>query len=117
MFALQRLSELDQRIFEIVPEPLHDMEVVVLEGSLGPDFTDRLGESGPEVKDDAIGLDAPSIELLEELSSDSPAIEPRDGFNIEDSNLKRISGDLFVSTSSFGHIFINGEGAGELEFS
>jgi hypothetical protein len=58
----------------------------------------------------------PSIQLSEKLLSDSTAVEPRDGVNIEDSNLKSIPGNLFVSTSSSGHIFINGEGARELEF-
>jgi hypothetical protein len=45
------------------------------------------------------------------------AIELRNRFDIEDSNLNGISGDLFVSTSPFGHIFINGEGPRELQLS
>ena len=60
-FSLERLSKLDQGIFEVVPEPLDDMGAVVLEGGFRPDFTHYLGESGPEVKDDTIGYDAPSI--------------------------------------------------------
>jgi len=60
-------------------------------------------------------LDAPTIEFLEKLLSDSTTVEPLDRFNIEDSNLKSISDELFISPSSSGHIFINGEGPRELE--
>jgi len=35
-FSLQRLSILDQGIFEVVAEPLHDMEEVVLKGGFRP---------------------------------------------------------------------------------
>jgi len=114
-FSLKRLSELDQSIFEVLPESLHDVEVIVLEGSFRPDFTDDFGEGGPEVKDDAVGVDAPAIELSEELFSDPTAVKPRDGFDIKDSHLDGISGDLFITASSSGHIFINREGSRELE--
>jgi hypothetical protein len=52
MFSLEGLPILDQSIFEAFPEPLHDMEVVVLEGGLRPDFTDDFWEGSPEVKGD-----------------------------------------------------------------
>jgi hypothetical protein len=113
--SFERLSKLDQSIFEVVPEPLHDMEVVVLEGGFGPYFADDFGEGGPEVENNAVGLDAPVIELSEKLCSDAPAVEPGDGFEIEDSDFNRISSDLFVSTSSLRHVFIETEGSRELE--
>jgi hypothetical protein len=37
LFPLEGLPILDQSAFKVFPEPLHDMEVVVLEGSFGPD--------------------------------------------------------------------------------
>jgi hypothetical protein len=46
-FFLERFSKLNQGIFEVVPDPLHDMEVIMLEGSLGPDFADDFGEGRP----------------------------------------------------------------------
>lgn len=113
---IEGLSKLDQGIFEVIPEPLHDVEVVVLEGNFGPDFTDDFGEGGPEIKDNAVGLDAPAIELSEKLFSHTTAIEPRDRFDIENSAFNRISGDLFIAASSSGHIFIDRESSGELEF-
>ncbi len=114
-FSFERFSKLDEGIFEVIPEPLHDVEVVVLEGSFGPDFTDDFGEGGPEVEDNAVGLDAPAIKFSKKSFGNTPAIEPRDGFDIEDSALESISGDLFISTSPFGHVFINREGSRELE--
>jgi hypothetical protein len=116
-FSFQRLSELDQSIFEVVPEPFHDMEVIVLKGSFWPDFTDDFGEGSPEVEDNAVRLNIPVIELLEKPFGYSTAIEPGDRFDIKDSDLNRISSDLFVSTSSSGHIFIDRESSRELEFS
>jgi len=116
-FSLKRLSKLNQTIFKVMPDPLHDMEVVILEGGLGPDFTYDFWESGPKVKDDAIGMDVPAIELSEKPFGDATAVKPGDRFDIKDSNLLNISGDLFVSTSSSRHIFINGEGSRELELS
>ena len=109
--SFEGLSELDQGIFEVLPESLHDMEVVVLEGGLRPDFTDDFGEGSPEVKDNAVGADAPLIKLSEKFFGHTSAIEPRDGFDVEDSELESISCDLFVSASPSGHIFINGEGS------
>jgi len=89
------------------------MEVVVLEGSFGPDFTDDFRVSSPEIKSNAVGPDTPLIKLSEKLFGYASAIEPRDGFDIEDSDLESISCDLFVSTSPSGHIFVNGEGSGK----
>jgi hypothetical protein len=114
-FSLKRLSELDQSIFKVLPESLHDVEVIVLEGGFRPDFTDDFRECGPEVKDDAVRVYAPVIELSEELFSDPAAVKPRDGFDIKDSDLDGISGDLFITTSPSGHIFINREGSREFE--
>jgi hypothetical protein len=114
-FSLKRLSELDQSIFKVLPESLHDVEVIVLEGGFRPDFTDDFRECGPEVKDDAVRVYAPVIELSEELFSDPAAVKPRDGFDIKDSDLDGISGDLFITTSPPWHIFINREGSRELE--
>jgi len=113
--SLERFSKLDEGIFEVIPEPLHDVEVIVLEGGLGPDLTDDFGEGGPEVEDNAVGLDAPAIKFSKKSFGNTPAIEPGDGFDIEDSALESISGDLFISTSSSGHVFINREGSRELE--
>jgi len=114
-FSFERLSKLDEAIFEIIPEPLHDVEVIVLEGSFGPDFTDDFGEGGPKVKDNAVRMDAPIIELSQKFFGDAATIEPGNGLDIEDSALESISGDLFISTSPFGHVFINREGSREME--
>jgi hypothetical protein len=91
------------------------MEVVVLEGSIGPDFADHFREGGPEVEDGAVRFNAPLIEFSEELFCDTAAIEPRDGFEIEDSNLDCIPCDLFKSATPSGHIFIDREISDELE--
>jgi len=98
---------LDEGIFEIVPEPLHDVKVIILKGSLRPDFTDDFREGGPEVKDYAVWMDAPPIKLSEKLFTYPTSIKPSDGFDIEDSALEGISSDLFISASSSGHIFVN----------
>jgi hypothetical protein len=109
--SFQRLSELDQGIFEVLPESLHDMEVVVLKGNVGPDFTDDFRVSSPEIEGNAVGPDTPLIKLSEKFFGHPSAIEPWDGFDIEDSELESISCDLFVSASPSGHILINGEGS------
>jgi hypothetical protein len=114
-FSFERFSKLDEGIFEVIPEPLHDMEVVVLEGSFGPDFTDDFGEGGPEIGNNAVGLDAPAVKFSKKSFGNPPAIEPRDGFDVENLALEGISGDLFISASSPGHVFINREGSRELE--
>jgi hypothetical protein len=106
---------LDQSIFKVLPESLHDVEVIVLEGGFMPDFTDDFGEGGPEVKDDAVRVDTPVLELSEELFSDSAAVKPGDGFDIKDFDLDGISGDLFIKAPPSGHIFINRGGSRELE--
>jgi len=116
-FPLERFSKLDQGIFEVFPQPLHDVEVIVLERSFGPNFTDDFWEGGQEVEDNAVGFNTPVIELSEELFSDPTAVEPGNKFNIENSDLDNISGNLFVSPSSSGHIFINREGSRESELS
>jgi hypothetical protein len=113
--SLERLSELDESILEIVPEPLHDVEVVVLERGVGPDFTDHFREGRPEVKDNAVGVDAPILKLSKESFCHTTAIKPRDGFDIKDPALESISSDLFISTPSSGHEFIEAEGSRELE--
>jgi hypothetical protein len=113
--SFQRLSKLDQGIFEIVPEPFHDMEVIVLKESVWPDFTDNLGEGRPEVEDNAVRLNIPVIELLEKPFSYATTIEPGDRLDIKDSDLNRISSDLFVSASSSGHVLIDRESSRELE--
>jgi len=74
-----------------MPKLLDDVKVIVLERSLRPDSTDDSGESGPEVKNDTVGLDAPTIKFSEKLFRYFPAIEPGDRFNIEDSSLDSIS--------------------------
>ena len=89
--------------------------MVALKGSFGPGFTDDFGEGGPEIKDDTVGMDAPAIELTEEFFGYPTAIEPGYGFDMENSNLKSISGDLFIPPSPSGYIFINREGSRELE--
>jgi len=76
-----------------------------------PDFTDAVRVSRPEIKGKTVGPDTPLVELLEKFFGNASAIEPRDGFDVEDSDLERISCDLFVSASPSGHIFINGEGS------
>jgi hypothetical protein len=114
-FSFERFTKLDESIFQVVPESLHHMEVVVLEGSFGPDFTDDFGESGSEVEDNTVRMEAPAIKLSEELFSDPTAIQPWYRFNIEDSSFDGISGDLFISASSSGDIFINREGSRKLE--
>jgi hypothetical protein len=116
-FSFERLTKLDQSILEVIPEPFYDVEVIVLEGGFRPDFTDDFGKGGPEVKDNAVRMDAPILKLSEEFFSDPAAIEPRNGFDIEDSNLFGISGDLIISASSSGHIFIEAESSGEMELS
>jgi len=115
--SFERFSKLDEGIFEVVPEPLHDVEGVVLERGVRPDFMNQFWEGGPEVKDYAVWMDAPTIKLSEKLFTYPTAIEPRDGFDIEDTAFESISSDLFISSSPSRHIFINGEGSGELEFS
>jgi hypothetical protein len=111
----ERLSELDKSIFEIVPEPLHDVEAVVLERGVRPDFTDHFREGRPKVKDDAVGMDTPILKLSKESFCHATAIKPRNGFDIEDSALQSISSDLFISTPSSGYEFIEAEGSRELE--
>jgi len=91
------------------------VKVIVLKGGFGPDFTDDFGEGGPEVKDNAVRLNIPVIELSKKPFRYATAIEPGDRFDIKDSSLKSISGNLFISASPPGHIFINREGSGELE--
>jgi len=93
------------------------MEVIVLKGSFVPDFTDDFWEGSPEVEDNAVRPNIPVIELSEKPFGHATAIEPGDRFDIKDSDLKSIASDLFVSTSSSGHIFIDREGSRELEFS
>jgi hypothetical protein len=68
-----------------------------------------------EVKDDAVGVDTPVIELSEKLFSDPTAVKPGDGLDIKDSDLGGISGDLFITASSSRHVFINREDSRELE--
>jgi len=114
-FSLEGLSELNQGIFEVVPESLDDMEVVILQKSLRPHFPNHFGECGPEVEDDTGGVNPPSIELSQKLFRHTTAIKPGDRFDIEDSNTNRISCNLFISASSSGHVFINGEGSGEFQ--
>jgi hypothetical protein len=114
-FSFERFSKLDESIFEIIPEPLHDVEVVVLKGSFGPDFTDDFGEGGPKVEDHAVGMNAPVLKFSKKSFCDPTSIEPGYGFDIEDSSVDGISGDLFISAPSSGHIFINREGSRELE--
>jgi hypothetical protein len=87
------------------------MEVVVLKGNVRPDFTDDFRVSRPEIKSNAVRPDTPLIKLSEKFFGYASAIEPRDGFDVEDSDLESISCDLFVSASPSGHIFINGEGS------
>jgi hypothetical protein len=87
------------------------MEMVVLKGNVRPDFTDDFRVSSPEIKGHAVGSDTPLIKLSEKFFGHASAIEPRDGFDVEDSDLESISCDLFVSASPSGHIFINGEGS------
>lgn len=77
--------------FKIIPETLHDVEVVVLEGSFGPDFTDDFGEGGPKVKDNVVRMDAPIIELSQKSFGDAATIEPGSRLDIEDSALESIS--------------------------
>jgi hypothetical protein len=60
-------------------------------------------------------LDAPIFKLSEESFGYTAAVEPGDGFDIENSALDGITGDLFISPCSSGHIFIKTEGSGELE--
>jgi hypothetical protein len=105
-FPFERFTKLDESVFEVIPESLHDVEVIVLEGSLRPDFTDDLREGGPEIEDDTVGFNLPTIELLKKPFGYASAIEPGNGFDIEDSELYRISSDLFISASSSGHVFI-----------
>jgi hypothetical protein len=114
-FSFERFSKLDEGIFEVIPEPLHDVEVVVLEEGFGPDFTDDFGEGGPEVEDNTVRMDAPILKVSKKSFSNATAIEPGSGFDIEDSALESISGDLFISASSSGHVFIDREGSRELE--
>jgi hypothetical protein len=108
---------LDQSIVEVLPELFHDMEVIVLERSFRPDFTDNLGEGSPEVENNAGRLNTPVIELSKKSFGYATAIEPVDGFDIKDSDLNSIASDLFITASPPGHIFINREGSRELEFS
>ena len=114
-FSLERLTELDQGIFEIIPEPLHDVEVVVLEGGFGPGFMDDFGEGSPEVEDNTVRMDAPILKFSKKSFSNATAIEPGNGFDIEDSALESIYDDLFISTSSPWHVFIDRESSRELE--
>jgi hypothetical protein len=86
-----------------------------LEGSFRPDFTDDFGETGPEVEDNTVRMEAPAIKLSEELFSDTTAIQPGYRFDIKNSSLDGISSDLFISASSSRNIFINREGSRELQ--
>jgi hypothetical protein len=75
--SLERLSELDESIFEIVPDPLHDVEVVVLRRYVWPDFADQFREGRPEVKGDAVRVDAPILRLSKESFYCATAIKPK----------------------------------------
>jgi hypothetical protein len=55
------------------------------------------------------------IELAKESFGDPPAIESRDGFDIEDLNLLGVSSDLVIASCPFGHIFVKAESSGKLE--
>lgn len=46
-FSFKRLSKLDHGIFEVVLEPLHDVEVILLKGGLWQDLTKRTLRSIP----------------------------------------------------------------------
>lgn len=111
----ERFSELDESILEIVPKQLHYVKVVVLERGVGPDFTDHFREGRPEVKDHAVGMDVPILKLPKESFCYPTAIKPRGGFDIKDSALESIPSDLFISSPSSGHEFIEAEGPRELE--
>ena len=99
MFPLKGPPILDKSVFKVFPEPLHDVEVVALERSVGPDFTDHLRGGRPEVKDEAIGMGTPILKLLKESFCHATVIKSSNGFDIEVSALESISGDLFISLS------------------
>jgi hypothetical protein len=115
-FSLERLPKLDQGVLKVMPDPLHDVKVIVLEKCFRPDFPDYFGKGGPEVKDDTVRLDIPFVESLQELFGYSTAIEPRDRFEIEDMDLDGIPSDLFISSRSSWHIFVEAKGTRELKF-
>jgi hypothetical protein len=82
-----------------------------LRGNVRPDFTDDFRVSSPEIKGNAVGPGTPLIKLSEKFFGHASAIEPRDGFDVEDSDLESINCELFISASPSEHIFINGEGS------
>jgi len=71
---------------------------------------EALDQIGIAREEQLTGTDAPMIELSEKPLGYATAIKPGDRFNIEDSSLDGISGDLFISASSSGHIFVDREG-------
>lgn len=65
-----------------------------------------------------LSLKGPAFSLMwlsEKPFGQATAIEPWDRFDIEDSASDRLSGNLFASTSSSGHIFIDREDSREAE--
>jgi hypothetical protein len=66
--------KLDKSILEIITEPLYHVEVIVQVGRFGPDVTHDLCEDSPKVKDNAIRIGAPIIELLQKYFGDAATI-------------------------------------------
>jgi hypothetical protein len=85
--SFEGLSELNEGIFKVLPESLHDMEVVVSKGNMRSDFTDNFRVSSPEIKGNAVGPDTPLIKLSKKFFGYASAIDPREGFDVEDSDL------------------------------
>jgi hypothetical protein len=60
-------------------------------------------------------LGVPTVKFSKKSSRHPSAIEPGGRFDIDDAVLESTTGDLFISTSSSGHVFVNREGSRELE--
>jgi hypothetical protein len=85
--ALEGFTDFNKGIFEGMPEPLHDIEVVVLQGGIWPDFSNHFGKGRPEVEDNTVGLNTSVAQLAEESFGHAPAIQLRNWFDIEDPDL------------------------------
>jgi hypothetical protein len=77
-FRLDRLTELDQCILEIMPKLLQDIEVVVSEGGVRPDLTDYFKKVVQKSKMTQ-ELDVPILKLSKEPFCHATAVKPMKG--------------------------------------
>jgi hypothetical protein len=110
-FSPEGFAELEEVIFEAVPDSLPDVEMGILEESWRPELesADDFTKGGPQVEANAGGRQAPMIELTERSLRDFPAIEGWHGFSIEDLDVVAVLSNLIITTPPFGPVFVEAE--------